>query len=256
MNQFFSFERFSLLVKKHWVENKKRYSLSILAYTGLLIPWFLSGIIMHEEDIMDHDVQQLTFFFSLFVVGTFYASQYFSDLGSRAKGSNFILVPASTFEKFLCSLLYTVLLFLIVFTAAFYLADVLMVTLANAFSTTNDPNLKATVLNVFKVKLIQFNPEVAINLVLFFISIQSLFLLGSVYFKKYSFIKTIITGFVIVIVLFSMTFFLMNKFLPNREDDFLLKAERSVPYILLLLAYIIAPISWIITYFLLKQKQV
>ena len=75
--------------------------------------------------------QQITFFLSLFAVGTFYASQYFRDLGSRSKGINFLLVPASVFEKLLCSVLYTVVLFFVVFVAAFYLVDILMVAIAN-----------------------------------------------------------------------------------------------------------------------------
>src|SRR5688572_24965211 len=119
MNQLFSFNRFKLLVLKHWAENKKRYGLSLLAYTGLLIAWFVFFIFVPEEEgPMDKHLQQGAFFLSLFGAGTFYASQYFSDLGSRAKASNFLLVPASTFEKFLCSLLYTVVLFFVIFTAA------------------------------------------------------------------------------------------------------------------------------------------
>src|SRR5687767_7415314 len=106
MNQFFSFNRFKLLVLKHWADNKKRYGLSVLAFIGLLITWFVFTILTGLDDkSMGKAAQQITFFLSLFAVGTFYASQYFHELGSRARGINFLLVPASAFEKLLCSIL-------------------------------------------------------------------------------------------------------------------------------------------------------
>src|SRR5688572_23843932 len=117
MNQFFSFKRFNLLVLKHWAVNKKRYSLSVLALIGLLILWFVFALIIGDDNKMSIDFQQTTFYFGLFVLGTIYASQYYQDLGSKPKGSNFLLVPASTFEKFICSLLFTAILFFIVFTS-------------------------------------------------------------------------------------------------------------------------------------------
>ena len=98
MNQFFDFKRFNLLVLKHWAVNKKRYSLSVLALIGLLILWFVFALIIGDDKLMSADFQQMTFYFGLFVLGTFYASQYYHDLGSKPKGSNFLLVPASTFS--------------------------------------------------------------------------------------------------------------------------------------------------------------
>src|SRR5690242_17437744 len=127
MNQSFNINRFSLLVVKHWADNKKRYLLSVLAFMGLLIGWYTFTILIDSRFPVGKGLQMVTYFFSLFTVGSFYASQYFRELGSRSKGINFLLVPASGLEKLLCSLLYTVILFFLVFTAAFYLIDLLMV---------------------------------------------------------------------------------------------------------------------------------
>ena len=171
MNQFFSFNRFTLLVLKHWADNKKRYGLSVLAFFGLLITWFVFTMLTEFDDRpMGRGTQQVTFFLSLFAVGTFYSSQYFRDLGSRAKGINFLLVPASAFEKLLCSLLYTVLLFFVVFTAAFYLVDFLMVAIANTLPGQEKLDEKTNVINVFKVIIIRFNEDSTINFLLFFFS--------------------------------------------------------------------------------------
>lgn len=274
MNQFFSFKRFALLVSKHWADNKKRYGLAMLAFVGLLVTWFVFTILTgFEERPMGREVQTITFYFSLFAVGTFYASQYFSDLGSRAKGINFLLVPASAFEKLLCSLLYTAVLFLFVFTATYYLADVLMVVLARAFSGAVQTGEKIAVVNVFDVLVLPFNSSMTFNFLAFFISVQSAFLLGSVYFEKYSFIKTIICGFITGFLLFCFMYFTNEYLLPpggfhkgfltsyrvrvDGVSDRLVQIPGWIGQVLwLLIMYGTAPFLWIVTYYRLKEKQV
>ena len=270
MNQFFSFKRFTLLALKHWADNKKRYGLSVVAFIGLLITWFVFTMLTEFDDKpMGKGAQMATFFLSLFAVGTFYASQYFSDLGSRSKGINFLLVPASAFEKLLCSLLYSVVLFFVVFTAAFYLVDFLMVAIVNSLPGTE----KTNVINVFKVTILRFNRDATINFLLFFFSIQSAFLLGSVYFEKYSFIKTIICGFIAGFVLFCMMYFFYEQLLPNGDfhrgfltsyrvhvdgvNDHLVQVPGWIGEVFrFLVMYAVAPFLWIVTYYRLKEKQV
>lgn len=256
MNQFFDIKRFTLLVLKHGADNKRRYILALLAYFGLLILWFLFGMLISEKYFIPKEVQYITFYFSLFAVGTFYASQYYNDLSSRAKGSHFLLVPASSFEKFLCSLLYTVVLFALFLTAAFYVADVIMVNVANAFRGVDQEIRKSEVVNVFTLEMIRFNPHVAIYLFPVFLSVHSLFLLGSVYFRKYNFIKTIIACFLIFLVVFLVVYFI-HELLPDRPDEYYFsKIEKWFPTFLQVLAYSIAPLNWVATYFVLKAKQV
>ncbi|MES2777881.1 MAG: hypothetical protein V4722_27120 [Bacteroidota bacterium] len=273
MNQFFSFKRFALLVMKHWADNKKRYTLSVLAFMGVLIAWFVLMMLTDTHHPMAENVQQMTFFFSLFIVGTFFASQYFRDLGSRAKGSNFLLVPASAFEKLLCSLLYSALLFFIVFTTVFYMVDFLMVTISNNLVRTDQPVEKARVINIFKVILVRFNTDSTINLLLFYFSFQSAFLLGSVYFPKYSFIKTTISGFIACFIIFCCMYFFNGQLLPEGDyvkgfltsynvyvdgvNDHLVQVPAWIGEVFrFLMMYAIAPYLWIVTYYRLKEKQV
>lgn len=253
MNQFFSFKRFNLLVLKHWADNKKRYGLSVLAFIGFLIAWFVFIMLIADNNPMREDVQQSIFFLLLFGLGSFFASQYFSDLGSRARGSNFLIVPASAFEKFLCSMLYTVFLFFVAFTAAFYLVDSLMVTIWNRFFEVNETVTQAKVVNVFTTDIFRFNRNATLYL-FFFFSVQSAFLLGSIYFRKYSFIKTIICGFIAWFILFSLLSLLLKSNLPGDESFAVMPDGLS--QVFRLLVYAVAPILWIIAYFRLKSKQV
>ena len=254
MNQFFSFNRFKLLVLMHWAHNKKRYGLSLLALVGLLIFRFLLFLLIGIGEDKSGDVQKSTYFFSLFVVGTLYASQYFNDLGSRAKASNFLLVPASAFEKVLCSLTYTVVFFIIVFTAAYYLIDILMLTISNNFVTKNKHAEQGTI-NVFQSGFFILRENLKINALLFFLAIQSAFLLGSVYFKKYSFLKTIISCFVVYFFLFGVTYLLCRPLFPGGRDEVRIPSWVEQAFGILLM-YVIAPLFWMLTYFRLKQKQV
>lgn len=245
---------------KHWADHKKRYTLSLLAFTGLLITWFGFGLIIEgipEGSGLPEEVQVGTFFFSLFLIGAFYASQYFSDLGSKDKGSHFLLVPASSFEKLLCSLLFTVILFPLLLIACFYLVDVIMVALANSFSGNSTSPGKSTVVNIFAVEVIRFNPGQAIYLLQLFFPVAALFLLGSAYFRKYNFIKTIITGFVVFLLLFLLAYVITQHVLPeNAENYFFSKIGNWLPTFMQVLSIAIAPLAWVATYSVLKAKQV
>lgn len=273
MNQFFSFSRFSLLVSKHWADNKKRYLLSLTGFVLLLIVWFIFSILVDPHSPMQQEIQILTFFFSLFGTGTFYASQYFRDLGSRAKGINFLLVPASAFEKILCSILFTVVIFFSVFIAVFYLVDALMVTISSQFLMSHDPTRQEGVVNVFRAAILPFDGMTTVNVMLIFIAIQSIFLLGSVYFAKYSFIKTVIGGFVVFFVIFCLIYLLYEHLMPrggyvdgfftsyrvtvNGNDDHLVKVPDWIDDVIyFLLMYAIAPFLWVVSYYRLKEKQV
>jgi hypothetical protein len=276
MNQFFNFKRFTLLVLKHWADNKRRYTLAVLAFIGLLITWFVFSILTGFDNIpMGRQVQTITFYFLLFAVGTFYASQYFNELGARPKAINFLLVPASAFEKLLCSLLYTVILFLVAFTACYYVADILMVGVANALpaNTVIVGEPSPSVVNVFDMISIPFNSDTMFNFLFFFLSIQSAFLLGSVYFEKYSFIKTIISGFIVGFIVFCLVFFFYEELLPpgyhlkgfltsylvhvDGVNDRLVQIPAWIGRVLhFLVMYAIAPFLWIVTYYRLKEKQV
>jgi hypothetical protein len=272
MNQFFNFNRFSLLVSKHWADNKKRYLLSMVAFAGLLTAWFVFTILVDSRYPMGQGIQMITYFFSLFVVGSFYASQYFRDLGSRSRGINFLLVPASAFEKILCSLLYTVILFFVVFTALFYLVDILMVSITKSFVVIDYPRDEKGVLNVFESARLPFDGKSTINILLIFFAIQSIFLLGSVYFAKYSFIKTIISGFVVFLIVFFFLYFIyemmpdggyangtITSYHINIEgkDGYLVSVPGWLGQILnYMLFYGIAPFLYIVSYFRLKEKQV
>ncbi|WP_148661131.1 hypothetical protein [Flavisolibacter tropicus] len=272
----FDFSRWVLLVKQHWIENKKRYLLSVGAAAGILSMWFFFMMMVNDLDPMEDSIQRGTYFFLLFSGGCFYASQFFRELGSRSKAINYLLLPASSLEKLMVSLLYVVVLYFIVYTAIFFLVDMIMVNFANAFhSAYNTPNAngvihKASVVNVFS----WFGIENAIPFFLAaFFAVQAAFLLGSVYFERYSFVKTIISLFCLLIVLWLIVGFLLNSLLPHGsymrdigtyrissekgEGDYLIELPLVIRKVIIALFQWGFPFFfWVVTYFRLKEKEV
>jgi hypothetical protein len=278
MNQTFSFQRWSLLVAKHWAENRKRYLLSIVAFISLIFVWYVFVMLTDNSNPLAEGLQHITYFFSLFAVGPFYASQFFKQLSSQPKAIDYLMVPASSLEKLACAVLYAVFFFLIVFTAAFYLIDVITVGLANLLhpsynSSVNAQGIiqKAHVVNVFQIK---GNPvNVAYYFLLLFLGIQSVALLGSVYFPQYSYIKTAIAVSLVALTIALFGFYFTSFFMPKGGFNEQLTTYYVFPdkggkaqiiqlphwigkVLKNLFFYAFPPIFWITTYFRLKEKEV
>lgn len=278
MNSF-SFQRWSLLVGKHWVENKKRYLLSAIAIFALLIFFFTFGLLTNDEDPLLRTWQILGYFFGLFGVGCLFAGQYFSHLGSKSMGAYYLLTPASALEKLLCALLYVVVIFFIVYTAVYYLADSIMIAIANAthpFYLQPGPDgsiPKAELINVFY----EYNwglseANLLYYFMLAFFAVQSAFLLGSAYFSQYSVVKTAIGLFCIFLLIVFLEGYLLHTFLPNGDHyeglaSFLTKINgkpdkvvQLAPWIeevlVFMLKFALAPLFWLVTYYRLTEKEI
>lgn len=276
MNQTFHFQRWSLLVAKHWAENRKRYLLSIAAFIGLLFIWYLFVGVSDPSNPYAPGLQYVTYWFALFIVGPFYASQYFRDLGSRSKGINFLMTPASVFEKFLCAWLYALVLFFLVFTAAFYLVDFIVVSLANALHPSyaalpgKEAIERAEVTNVFNIP--DGGQNISYFFFLTFLAVQSAALLGSIYFPQYAYIKTAITICVLFILVYVGSSWFQRNVMPpgNFQNGFsyyrvwgdgettkLVQLPEWIGNgISLLVQFGFPVVFWATTYFRLKEKEV
>lgn len=282
MNQIFSFNRWLLLIGKHWSENRKKYTLGLMALTGIMIVWFIFNIIMEPYDAMDESIQYGTYFVGLFIVGCLYGSTLFSELSSKPKGINYLSVPASHFEKTLSTLLYGVVIFFLCYTAIFYVADFIMVKIANAVSyaywvkhhTEGQAFSPRKIVNVFwgNERAGRVDINIFFLFLLAYFAVQSAFILGSVYFVKFSFIKTalaLIVAFLFIIVFtnkalgsfapdggFSNGFSTYRLYSDGDMDKIIRLPEWINSIVLFLLKYAFAPIFWVVTYFRLKEKEI
>jgi len=272
MNSF-SFQRWSWLVGKHWVENKKRYLLSIVAIFALLIFYFTFNLLAHGDAPIDRSIQIVGYFLGLFGIGCLYAGQFFSPLGSKAKGAYYLLTPASALEKLLCALLYVVVIFFTAYTAVYYLADIIMIAIANSLHPYYATSPSEVPINIFY----EYNWGLGdANLMYFFLlaffAVQSVFLLGSVYFNQYGIVKTAIVLFVGFLAFAFLEGYLLHKMLPNgdhhkglasyltyvnNKPDKVVQLSTLIDEVAFFLAkYAVPPFMWLVTYFRLTEKEI
>jgi hypothetical protein len=174
----------SLLIKRQWQEHTQLYVIGAAVLLGLLS--FLFFVVHHWRDSFAGAVQNGVFLIGLFVSGGVFTSSMFQELSQPAKGIWLLGIPASHAEKVVSAILLSAFAFPLVYVGIFYLVDVLYVLFTYQQYGTAPLDLFKNSFYGFFFTYFLFN---------------ALILLGSVYFAKHSFIKTLLTiilGFVLI----------------------------------------------------------
>lgn len=280
MNQYFSFLRFRQLAALHWESNKKRYLMALPAMAGLLAAWGGFLLIMDRYDPLDDGMQALTYYWGLLAVGCLFSSTIFAEFGSKAQGIAWLGLPASALEKLLCGLLFSMIMCFVGYTLVFYLVDIPLVKIGNELIASQHrvwpggyPVAPEVVWKLMSgLPGNNIDSELHFVLVMYFI-LQGLFALGSVYFERYAFIKTVIAFLLFFLIFLVVQREVADRIPPEGWDRFTatndwitnnstlrVKEVRLSPWITtplgLLLLLGIPPVIWIATYFRIKEKQV
>jgi hypothetical protein len=275
MNSYFDLNRWFLYINKHWNENKKKYLMSLGAIGGLLILWFSFLMIVNKRHPMQVDMQTAAYYVGLFITGCLFASLLFNELSDGPKGISYLLLPASLLEKLLTAILFGVVLYFACYTALFYLIDFIMVKLSNGVVSTMYEQEHLGRFTPQEVANVFVSPGEGDNFYVYFLiiyfAVQSIFMLGSVYFAKYSYIKTLVAGLVVFLVLVFFQHKIINSFMPHGGffKPFTLyrifdeKGELGVSLpewfssiLIFLMKFSLPPLLWIVSYFRLKEKEV
>ena len=279
-SEVFHFERWQMLLGRHWAENGKRYILFVLALAGILLAWFSFLLTVDSWSLIDITTQFSTYFFGLYVAGCLYAGSLFSDLCLKREGISFLALPASQLEKLLCVLFYGVLVFFVTYTVVFYLIDIPMVQLSNRILEQHPRNMPnamvrvapTIVYNVFTGDGGPYFERSNHLFLLGFFSVQGVFILGPLYFSRFVVIKSIL---VVLLCMFAMVIAherIINLFLPQHwrllhfswvqydEADHpahFVYLSRSLTSALTALAqYGIPVLVWTIAYYRLTEKEI
>ena len=268
MTTTFSFPRLLQLIRKQWFENSRLYLFSTLALLGML------GLVMFFWLIADgknysEDSLYVIFVFGIFISGAVFASMAFSMLGNKEKGTYWLAFPASHLEKLICMIFYNVIVFTVVYCACFFLLKSLAVTYVKSL-VAGDPQAYTFRRSVWDSDR-SFLGIIPYFLYCFF-AVQSFYMLGSVYFPRYSFVITTVVGsaLVFVFVYYSMSllkgsfhegFSWNGDHLRKYEGDFSSYRRYELPQvftslIIFGLKYIWAPVFWVVAWFRLKEKQI
>ncbi len=267
----FSFSRLVQLIRKQWIENSRWYFFATLALIGLLAIIFCFWVFASNGQYTEDTVYML-YMAGLFIGGSIYASISFSALGDKAKAAYWLHFPASHLEKLLCAILYSVIFYVVVYSACFFLVKTVAVAYVQDL-VSDDPL-------TYKYHLIRNEEEFWRVYKVFayaFFAVQAFYLLGSVYFPRYAFIITSIIGAAMGFVFIMYMVNLQRSFFPSYPGDYSWSGffvdkqqweEGSFVthryelssfwknFLEYTLKFVWAPVFWVVAWFKLKEKQV
>ncbi len=210
MNNTFNISRFGLLLKRQWLEFGKIFLILLGVAFGVIVTFY--GFALWDVLFVPRSSVNISrvltfreplFFIFGFLFITVIASSYFAHLGQKPKAIIDLMIPASTFEKFLLGVVFTGVLATISYLLIFYLVDLSFVSKLRGLYTSVDQVSAFTDRDgntITKIdNLMYFFPQ---NIggdksfaPLYFTPtfITSIFLLGSIYFNRFHYIKTAIS---------------------------------------------------------------
>jgi hypothetical protein len=257
MNNFFSLNRFCRLFVKHTAEHYRIYLMSVAVLTGVII---LGGAFLFFviPDPPDSGFQTATFIILLLIAGTIFTSTVFADFGDKNKTIPALTLPATAFEKFLVGWLYSYAIFLVTYTAVFYLA-----LFGLSISRHWGPNQHFAIFSLYQDEM----------LVIFIIYsvLHAFAIFGAIFFKNLHFIKTgfaffigygillifntvflkLLTG--LEVIKLAMPFGYLNFDIGTKYYSIAADGPES-PWILITLI-IVTLLVWTAAYYRLKEKQ-
>jgi len=280
--QLFVPARWWMLVTLHWAENRKRYLLAMPAIAGVLFVWYSFILVMDRNEPLSMPYQVSAYYVGLYLIGCLYGSMLFSELGHKARSIQYLSIPASQLEKLLCALFFGVLLFFVAYTLLFYLVDIPMVGLANRLILAHAVHGHTTISSEYPIQVYNLitkeggpMPDKEFNVfILAYFALQAAFILGSVYFARYSFIKTVVSLLLLTLVYMLFVIKGISGSLPDgwhlgeslfewgqngapNGDRKLIRDPSWVgDSLFFLIKYCMPFIFWSITYTRLKEKEV
>jgi len=250
MNNTFNITRFVKLIKFKYALNAK----SLLIQVGGIAALFtiISGFVLYASQGTENAGKIDGYFLGIWIAmlfggGLYLTSHSFSILQNTSRGFLYMQLPASTFEKLLMALLSTGIFFALMHT----------------FLYTILANFQYMVWGWFvELPEYSFNPlnKDYFLIVKSYLYMQPVFLLGALFFRKFNFVLTNLSiflvgfvGFWLQVLVFFIAFGTLN---PNFQTS--LHIENSEPDVwwLNLIGIVIALVFISASYFKLKEKEV
>lgn len=251
-NSFFDINRLKNLLIRQISVNYRTWLIATAAITGFLM--FIGTVqLLFNTESIDANYMFGIFLPAFFIGGFIFTSMIFSELNSPHRGYLYLMLPASTFEKLVSAWLITSVLYVMFSCLVIYFINIYYVFIAEVFTskTVEVVNLfSSDILRIFGVYLV----------------LQSIFFLGAIYFRRINFFKTLLSGF-ILLVIFSMYSGILMKILFDTSSfhgemvkdvsgiEFMLENVMQ-PLAEYLFWFAVAPFFLIVSYFRLKERQV
>lgn len=272
MNNTFNINRFGLLLKRQWLDFGKIYLISLVVVIGVIIGFYAySAPLPSKANNFDYDSNlDMRFRYPLFLILGFLfisivASSYFSLLGQKSRAILELMTPASTFEKFLTGVFYTAILSLLSYLILFYITDLAFVKYINAhlaeFKINGDSKKAIQPVESIAAQIfddVNYRAFLRSFLAIPFL-VTSVFLLGSIYFNRFHYIKTAVS----VMVFSGIATYLVVKAAGLLTEGMVNvgpgkhQSDKDMAFLLIfLITALLTLIFWAIAYVRLKEKEV
>ena len=255
MNTTFNFDRLGLLIKRYFIENKNKE----LMYWGILTLVFCLN---HQTD----SARMI-----IYIMGFIFAAKLFKIFSYTPGGMHYLLIPATHLEKLVANILLSTVYFFGMILLTFSIGNIIGTNLINAlFNQTN--SISWDMFSLSQTVSIGNNIPSAfgspfIGMIFTFFIIQSVFLLGSIYFKRGGLGRTMLSifGFFLLLVIIELFMFkvMFGSFsvTGNMMASFNFTPENSptikiIGHVFKVMSYLLTPFLWVVTYFRLTEKQV
>ena len=263
----FSFNRLGLLFRRFFAE-RSRYE---------LIQWITMTIVFMFLRNFGVGIA-----IAIVVSGVIYASNFYKEIHLVGNGAAYFMIPASQLEKTILGVVITSFYYFAMIVVAYIIGNLLGTFLNNIFASMNIM-INA---NIFGLNLFHYSPlhwylfhipvgpfedtnghtNFVIGLYELFWIGQSIYLLGSIYFKRNHFFATFLATNVIHIILLIL-FVLELKLFYGHESMtlnfnsannrlFFYGFDKMIGRILEVGLWLLPPFFWVVSYFRLTEKQV
>jgi hypothetical protein len=250
MNTTFSFYRLGLLLKRFFIENKQKE----LTFWAIAIVVFM----------LMYNAASVGMF--IIISGFIFASRLYKLFGYTPGGMHYLLIPATHLEKLVSGIILSTFYFLISVLICYVLGNTIGTHLGNLiFNTHSQVNFELFDFKNQIEYMTSGNYFPYLDMFIGFAIVQSIFLLGSVYFKRNPIGKTFLSiiAFSIVIGLFEVLLLKLNfdtTSLQNQNINIeLLDMKSMFPGADIfgkIIMYATAPFFWVVSYFRLTEKEV
>ncbi|WP_316635955.1 hypothetical protein [uncultured Flavobacterium sp.] len=264
MNDVFDIKRFTWLLKKSVLEQPAML-IGLLAVT-ITITLLTYAIVQSMIGI--GKAQLSAFILGFLVGGSFMASSVFGYFSSKSNGVSYLLLPASHLEKWLCGIIISGVLFVIIYLGFYRLIDVFFV---NSYRNNLDHNAINYQILYNSVEIFSFNNSISRLVFATFFNISGAMLLGSLYFNKVSYIKVSLLICILIIGTYFLNLFFASFFFEHIDlavpfRNIFLKVDKEIGIIDMpsapanaasfAIAYLIPAALWVLAYLRLKEKEV
>ncbi len=264
MNDTFNLQRFGFLFKKTILERPLQLlGIMALALIATLIIFSVCVYFNHFDS-----AHLLSFPWGYVGGGVILSSVIFGYFNTNSSGSAYLTLPASAFEKWLCGVLISGVLFTCVFLVFYRLMDLSAVAIYHNNLDKSIPDYK----HLYEMAHIYQLDDTKVRFNYFvFANFAGAALLGSLYFNKANFIKTAMVIVVLFAFVMGVNWLIARMFFMNVNSAFpflsvglqigndyrmINVSPEAEERFTACLKYVVPVILWLTAYIRLREKEI